>query len=208
MKLTRGFWELGCIVLLSGTMTAQPPTNLEKVFVLVYRNVGVPEPALERARTEAVRVLHAAGIQLAWINCSYGTFLPGCHPVATKGLLFLKIVAARKSSNDKVFGEAFLDENGEGNLADLFFDRIQNAQREQGLNAGRLLGAVAAHEIGHLLLGSSAHSGIGIMTPVWDEEKLRRVSMGTLFFTHQQADRMHQRLHRAELTMAEADTRN
>ncbi len=47
-----------------------------------------------------------------------------------------------------------------------------------------------AHELGHLLLGSNSHSGMGIMRAHWQSEELRRLSRGGLWFTNEQADRM------------------
>jgi hypothetical protein len=57
-----------------------------------------------------------------------------------------------------------------------------------------LLGAVSAHELGHLLLGSNSHSRIGIMEPRWRLEGLRNVGMGRLLFTSEQARSMRNRI--------------
>jgi hypothetical protein len=65
-----------------------------------------------------------------------------------------------------------------------------------------LLGTVAAHELGHLLLGSHAHSSIGIMTPHWEPETLRRMNMGGLLFTREQASRMQERIRHNDLRLA------
>src|SRR5262249_16089412 len=61
---------------------------------------------------------------------------------------------------------------------------------EDGIDEARLLGAVAAHEVGHLLLGLRAHTLWGIMAPRWSGEALRQVGMGRLLFTPEQAARM------------------
>jgi hypothetical protein len=57
-----------------------------------------------------------------------------------------------------------------------------------------LLGTVVAHELGHLLLGSHAHSQVGIMVPVWEEESLRNMGMGHLLFTREQSSLMKMRV--------------
>ena len=59
------------------------------------------------------------------------------------------------------------------------------------------LGHVMAHELGHLLLGSNSHSGMGIMRAHWQSEELRRLSRGGLWFTNEQADRMTGKLYRS-----------
>jgi hypothetical protein len=56
------------------------------------------------------------------------------------------------------------------------------------------LGTVIAHELGHLLLGSHAHSYAGVMTPIWRGEVLQLEAMGCLLFTHDQASLMRRRL--------------
>ena len=63
----------------------------------------------------------------------------------------LHIVPTGKTSSDLVFGLAFLDERGVGKYSDVFLDRIEEACAESGADLSRLLGAVAAHELGHLL---------------------------------------------------------
>jgi hypothetical protein len=197
MQFTRRLWGLGCAVLLSVLAAATTGTDRAQVHVLVYRNVEIPTAVLDYARSEAVRIFHAAGIQLVWINCSYGISTRECGTSSGASALVLHIIAGRTSSSDVVFGEAFLGEDGTGYLADLFYNRIRNAQRDFGINPGRLLGAVAAHEIGHLLLGSHSHLWIGIMTPVWSGDNLRLLGMGALFFPRQQAIHMQERLHHA-----------
>jgi hypothetical protein len=192
MKFRRGCCGLGCVVLLCGMMTAQTGAQVQ---VLVYRrNVDIPAAALDRARNEATRIFHTARIKLSWIDCSSGLRSAECETPSTKNVLLLHIVAGIKSTGDMVYGQAFVAEDGTGNLADLYFDRVKDAQRDFGIDPGRLLGAVAAHELGHLLLGSNAHSWRGIMTPIWTGDNLRLVSMGEAYFTQQQATRIREHL--------------
>ena len=58
----------------------------------------------------------------------------------------------------------------------------------------RVLGTVAAHEIGHLLLGANAHAFAGVMLPVWKGKTLHDVNAGSLLFTSAQASRMRARI--------------
>jgi len=51
-----------------------------------------------------------------------------------------------------------------------------------------------AHEIGHLLIGSHAHAPWGIMAAKWHDQELRRLEMGTLFFSAEQEKLMYSRL--------------
>jgi hypothetical protein len=60
----------------------------------------------------------------------------------------------------------------------------------------RLCALVPAHELGHLLLGSNAHSCEGIMRPSWHGNELRAASMGALLFTPEQARSIREGLSR------------
>lgn len=191
MKFKQIPWGFACVVLLCGIATASVDIELR---VLVYKDVTVPKGVLEQAHAEAVRVFQGAGIELSWVNCSNNSPAAECQASSAENVLYLKIVSRATSSRDLVYGEAFLDDRGVGGVADLFYDRIEGAHRDLGISEGRLLGAVAAHEIGHLVLGLHSHHWIGIMTPAWDQENLRLLGMGALFFTKEEATRMRNRL--------------
>ena len=55
---------------------------------------------------------------------------------------------------------------------------------------GLTLGVVAAHEIGHLLLGANNHSRRGIMRPHWNRKDLEDAYFGRQGFTPQQTMRV------------------
>ncbi len=106
----------------------------------------------------------------------------------------VRIVPESFGPTDTVFAVAFLGIDGTGNYRDVFWDRCEGMHRDSGVNAALLLGTVAAHEVGHLLLGSNAHSAIGIMAPHWEQEELRHAGMGSLLFTPEQSVRMRTRI--------------
>jgi len=62
----------------------------------------------------------------------------------------------------------------------------------QGKDAqtSRILGHAIAHEVGHLLLGPSAHSPSGIMRGVWSPDDLKLMSWTYLLFTPSQSDQL------------------
>ena len=164
-----------------------------QVQVLVYNDARVQKSTLRAGELETARIFRLAGVRIAWVNCS--SDLPArdkehCRFGPRTNEYVLRLIPEGKNSTDLVFGEAFLDEAGSGRYADVFFDRIRAAHDEHGTNVTRLLGAVTAHELGHLFLGFRAHSWIGIMTPLWEGQCLRRMAMGNLLFTREQATRM------------------
>jgi hypothetical protein len=103
------------------------------------------------------------------------------------------------------FGVAFLAVDGTGTYIDVFYDAVEKLRHESNTSPGRLLGHVMAHEIGHLLIGSHAHSSWGIMRPVWSRRELRSTEMGSVFFTVDQARTMKTRLLSAAVAMADQE---
>lgn len=71
---------------------------------------------------------------------------------------------------------------------------MKDRAEERQLNFGELLGAVTAHELGHLLLGTNSHSGSGLMSAFWSGGKLRIAAQGWLTFTDAEAKRIHARM--------------
>jgi len=178
---------MGTVLLWSSVATAQD--RGWDIRVLVNDSAGVKPSVLRRAEWEAGRLFEAAGIEIQWVNCAHTN---ECSHVLEPKEFVLHIVSGGKTQSDFVFGEAFLGEDGRGQYSDVFIDRLRQAQADVDL--ALLLGAVSAHELGHLLLGSNSHSGIGIMEPRWGPEGLHKIGMGMLSFTPEQARLMKARI--------------
>jgi hypothetical protein len=73
-------------------------------------------------------------------------------------------------------------QGGSGVFACLFPGRVKELARDANWQFGDLLGHAAAHELGHLLLRSSAHTTAGVMRANWEIEDLRRLSHTGLVF--------------------------
>jgi hypothetical protein len=194
---------LAVVVLLWGNMAAGREGNGgQEIRVLVNNTAGVSVAILNQAKVEATRIFRSAGIEIEWVDCP-GTRVGDdvCRRVPGSNDFVLHIVAKGRTSSDLVFGLSFLGEDGAGKYSDIFYDRVQQAHREWGADVPTLLGTVAAHELGHLLLGLHAHSYTGIMAAVWKEEALRNLGMGALQFSGDQAVRMRARIGGGERTM-------
>lgn len=189
------------VMLWTGSARAQS-YQVARIKVMVLDSVKLSPSLLTRAETEAGRLFREAGIEIHWINCSKPGDTDNCHHVLRVDEFMLHIVHDGRTQTDLVFGEAFLDEDGTGKFSDVFFDRIRDATGDPGLSVANLLGAVSAHELGHLLLGTRSHSLIGIMEPVWRNESLRRIGMGTLCFTPEQSQLMKRRLDSGRVSLA------
>jgi hypothetical protein len=166
-----------------------------QIMILVFDKDRLALPLVEAER-QATFIFRRAGINVDWRNCSLGSEKSegACREIPTPTQFVMTIMGQNRQSTNDIFGVAFLGERGTGKYVDIFFDSITKLHQEQGSNIASLLGAVIAHEIGHLLLGSRSHSQWGIMAPHWEAEHLRRVGMGTLLFSLEQALRMRARI--------------
>ena len=70
---------------------------------------------------------------------------------------------------EQVFGRA----SRPTGVPTIFYDRIADHAKRTGSSVAVLLGAVIAHEVGHLLLPAFSHSPTGIMRPHWDGRIMR-----------------------------------
>lgn len=173
-----------------------PDSNTPTITILVYHPEGLSPQTLAAGEQQATMILRKAGIETRWADCSAGIKKTddACRQVDVPAQFVVRIVPEPFGPTDTVFGVAFLGIDGTGKYSDVFWNRCEGMHRDSGVNAATLLGTVAAHEIGHLLLGSNAHSAMGIMAPHWEQEQLRHAGMGSLLFTPEQSVRMRTRI--------------
>ncbi len=169
------------------------------INVRVYNYADMSGGRLTRSRNEAGRILGQAGIETKWIQCA----IPGreieanpiCNAQPAPADIFVKILprkmARQLMKHHSEFGLAFTGEGeGFGSNVSIFYHRVDELAESRHASRSLLLGHFIAHEIGHLLLGSSSHSRSGIMRGPWNRSQLERASWGTLLFTEKQAVRM------------------
>ena len=167
--------------------------------VQVYNWANVTPAALQRAQGVAGEVLAEAGVQLRWINC------PCDKPRPNATTLSLRIIPKLFGSMTSTFrsdhlGFAAVTAKG-GVLATVFYDRIQSVGK--GGDLANLLGLATAHELGHLLLGSNAHTAEGIMRPYWTRKLLRQADSKQLRFSLEQSQAIRSRIIHPELVVHE-----
>jgi hypothetical protein len=93
---------------------------------------------------------------------------------------------------------------GTGTLATIYLDRVEWLALVAGVDAGTVLARAIAHEIGHLLLGTTAHSRHGLMRPVWSREELIRGRATDWLFQADDASRLQKALARRLVAPAES----
>ena len=82
-----------------------------------------------------------------------------------------------------------------GALATIYIDRVTWLADSAGVDARLVLGRAIAHELGHLLLGTNAHSDAGLMRAVWSCDALQRNTTVDWLFAPADASAMRQAVH-------------
>jgi len=94
----------------------------------------------------------------------------------------------------------------------IFYDRIEQIEMQEvsgSASLAQILGYAIAHEIGHVLLGSTQHSVNGIMRGPWTQIEFERMAKGWLGFTTQQSAVMRERAFmRAALQSAQTKSKS
>jgi len=152
-----------------------------------YSIADVPAGDRVAATEVASNILHAAGIDVRWMDCNdrVSDGRPATREICLTPLhsdeVIVRLVAAPASGRalnrpgaDRL-GDAYVDTAAAaGALATVYVDRVAAMARTAGIDAGTLLGRVAAHEIGHLLLGTASHRSSGLMRAEWSTTLLQR----------------------------------
>jgi hypothetical protein len=132
------------------------------ITVRVCQNVSLPSMVEQRALDEAGAVLRAASVDVRWQKCTG----PDVDASSAAFELVLRIVEARQATPRAALGTAFVIRGAGGVLATVYADRVAAL--------AVLLGRVAAHELGHLMMHTSVHTRHGLMRPKWTADELRR----------------------------------
>jgi hypothetical protein len=166
-----------------------------KFTIRLYNYAHVPLKTLAEAKREVTIIFREAGLETGWLDCplsmaEFETY-PGCQQPLGRVSLILRILpramAEREPSSNDTLGYALPGSAGvPGRIANVFYHRVEALARSaQGLEY-QILGNTMAHEIGHLLLGSTGHSPTGIMKAKWSRDQVQPASLGALLFTPQQ----------------------
>jgi hypothetical protein len=150
-------------------------TGWTDVVVRVYDASGAIAGTNRTALDYARKTLAAASVDVIWRLCATPQV---CDAPLAAGELAIRIVrlpGPRRYEGALPLGDAMLDtRNGSGVLATIYIDRVEWLAQEAGTNTTTLLGRAIAHELGHLLLASTAHGPVGLMRAFWSQNEVRR----------------------------------
>jgi hypothetical protein len=111
---------------------------------------------------------------------------PCVAPLAAHELAirFVRLPAHLAEQDLVTLGDSLVDTRlRAGSLATIYVNRVAALAVRCRIDVRTLLGRAVAHEIGHLLLGTSAHASSGLMRAAWPQHALRRERPDTWTFT-------------------------
>ena len=177
------------LLTLAGRAGAQEPIIVPAVvrattIQILVTNDSLLSPRLQsEAEQTAGQLFAALGIRIEWVD-HLNPDLPLVVAFPPSG------GAERMQLGPYVMGHTFRTRAPEpGGRALIFVDRVEQRAQSSRVDVGRLLGAVIAHEIAHMLL-PDAHTATGIMRGIWNDHDLRLIEMGFLRFSATQRDQM------------------
>ena len=144
------------------------------ITVRTYNTYKVSQKELSDAIDAAGDLLASIGVDVSWRECRIGSGFserpldPCSDPLAVDELLMRIVRAPRGLRDVDELGFSYVDSvRRTGALATVFADRVHALTSRGDIRAGTLLGRAMAHEMGHLLLGTTDHSPDGLMRQRW-----------------------------------------
>ncbi len=176
----------------SATCFAEPAS----LTIYIHDDAVLNSRDLTKTISELERILRSAGVEPNLCVCRKGSEARCTPGLAGSKLLDVRILPASARRTHNVgrppLGHSIVDERG-GVYAVLFLDTIRREASAADVPLTIVLAYAAAHEIGHLLLGASAHSRQGLMKANWERSDLIAMYQRTLRFNEEQCRRIAER---------------
>ena len=183
------FVLLVVLVGVSGGAAAQ--TTGESPFSITVRShkLSISPEEFGAARDLTGTILGDAGIAVTWLRCPPGDpahLSPRCLQPLDADEVILRIETAPRRSRRPapvpdlipqpgVLGTSYVDRSAAaGALATVYSDRVRDLSRGTRVASDALLARAIAHEIGHLLMGTTRHASTGLMRGRWSRDDVRR----------------------------------
>ena len=191
------------VLLASPAWSKELHPEVTTVKVSVYNDADLSPGLLADLEKVAARVFRQAAVNLEWLNCGQPSASEvqraNCTDSRFPTHLHLRLIGHPLHLDGDALGIAYLAEDGVGFQADVFCERVMRIQYQSQVDPAILLGTVSAHELGHLLLGTSSHSPGGLMRRHWHRNDLLLAVKNILLFSDDQSDHMRAKLYEAYL---------
>jgi hypothetical protein len=174
---------------------ADPESNAGRLVLRVYNVYGLSQSDVEIARTTVRGVFKTAGVETTWRDCP-GTTNDPCREVLAANEIAVRLIHSPQgravTSDDFTLGVSLVHSELGGSYASVFPDRVETIAERFGPDRVLLLGRAIAHEVGHLLLGMSAHAPTGLMRAHWSERPMQASTPGDWNFSSGEARRLRE----------------
>ena len=165
------------VLMVAGPASAAETPAPQTIRLQLRNEARVPDDVLTDARNEVNRIFARAGFEVQWVDET---------PRITVKIAAHVLGYARAAS--PVMGVAL--RTADGQIAQVFFRRVEVFARIHRADLSTMLGHVMAHEVGHLLMPAAPHSPTGLMRGVWDDTQVRDAAGRTLTFTEEEAEKI------------------
>ena len=141
-----------------------------KITICVRDYARVSPDLLTRAEKETTRIFRESGVNVEWqgLPLSSQDIKGDTNKVSRLGPagFVLNIMAPSMVGHLRIHAEALgfaprCPQDETGCIANIFFHRVKELAERGDASLAQVLGAAVAHEVGHLLLQSHAHSAEG-----------------------------------------------
>jgi len=134
-----------------------------RIAIVIQDQAGVSTRTLARAQNVTSQIFAASGIELQWTQT----------PIEGRRVRLTIVSHRLKNLPKHAVGYATLTPPGGENYAIVSLPAVEEVAQSEDVALEIVLGASLAHEIGHVLLRSSAHSPAGVMLPRFTRRELR-----------------------------------
>ena len=152
-----------------------------RVVIRTYDSAGLVAADVESAVATATAILGASGLATIWHACEVSFVRDRAHPCAAPlrpneiAVRIVRLTTDAEYRGELSLGYSLVDTvTRSGSLATIYLDRVAWLSEAAGVDRRLVLGRALAHEVGHLLLGTNAHSESGLMRAVWSCDALKR----------------------------------
>ena len=158
--------------------------------IQIYDYANLEPQTLSEFLIWTERILVNTGMSVEVSLCR-GSIAVSCeNPTGTLDTLLVRVVGGDtktpKHANRLPLGQSFASQHG-GTHATIYLLPVQDQAAATSLPWVILLAHAAAHEVGHLLLGTQAHTSRGLMKANWDRDDYLAMDHNQCHFTPEQS---------------------
>jgi hypothetical protein len=181
------------------SLGASHDSDRPRLTIVVDDGAAIPPGDIARARSDVTRIFGAVGVDVEWLlteptsDSTIGALQRPSRSCLVRAWVSARPPTKTSRSNSVILGIA-PHSRREGGAIVLFYENIQAFAEVLRKSAWSVLAATIAHEVGHVLLPSPAHTSTGIMRPSWHEGASGRLEQHELFFSAQQGTLIRQRV--------------